>query len=245
MDGFGDSKEYALYFLNSDEEPLFFVHRLSQVLKCTFAYLDDTKVDFDGSQVSFPRFYAPWGDENRSYVLLMANKRLVPVPLELQQVDPLMGLSLFDEAVLGPLYLFGGKKGRPKRKGSSKPIPPVHVLTMDNFDYLMVVVAEKDKAISKEVLDRMDDSGVCVFYANDLFFSKQDNKKMKHQDFMVNMLVNAELHAYEYRERHLKKFLCDRIEVPTQNYNKVRRFGNLPISLRELQTNKYYRREDI
>ena len=134
-DCFGQSRQYSLFLLKSQREPMRFASVLSKLFSREFSFITDYAPDLSKPEIQFPTYFAVLDASKDINMVVMANRTAVPQQEETQPKNPLLGLSMFEENVI--YFFFNDKKDKLFRC-------PYH-----NYDYLVILYSDKDNSIDE------------------------------------------------------------------------------------------------
>lgn len=239
LEGFGNSKEYELLFVKSDEEPIFFAHRLGGALHRNFNFLKNVVVDFENTQVAFPLFFSNVGGPENAFVLILTNRCLVSVPEHLRKPDPLLTLSfLDDDDEKRLLYLFN--------KVRTSDLKPIMRCDMADYDYLVIAYGEKQTQVSISLIQQIQKefNPLRCESATHLLFKEEQKRETNIQKFLKMQLTQVELSISEFKKQLIRRRMQDNVLVPEVNY-KFRRFGERPTNFNDIYSNELFHRVDV
>lgn len=239
LESFGNSKDYELLFMKSDEEPIFFAHHLEKVLHSNFHFLEEVMTDFEDDKVAFPLFFTKIKGNENAHVFILANRQLVSLPSSLRKDEPMLTLSfLDDDDVKDVLYLLG--------KNKKNKLPPLHKCDYEEFDYLVVIHSEKGMGASIKLLEKLQssvfDKRRCAV-ATELMIRENTTRNTNVQQFLKNLFSNVEIDVQNYQNKVIQNFMNNVVQISPENY-KTRRFAIRPTSPVDMVNNKLYHRKD-
>lgn len=162
-DCFGHSRQYTLFLLKSQHEPLRFASVLSKLFGREFSFITDYAPDRSQPQIQFPTYFAVLDAPKDINMVVMANRTTIPQPEDAQPKNPLLGLSMFEEDIV--YFFFNDKKDKLFKC-------PYH-----NYDFLVILYSDKDNSIDEIA---------------DMLASDQRFETMNVSDFLQKDLVKNE-----------------------------------------------------
>ena len=134
-DCFGQSRQYTLFMLKSQQEPMRFASTLSKLFGREFSFITDYAPDRSQPQIQFPTYFAVLDAPKDINMVVMANRTTLPQPEDVQPKNPLLGLSMFEENIV---YFFFNDRKEMLFKC------PYH-----NYDYIVILYSDKDSSITE------------------------------------------------------------------------------------------------
>lgn len=134
-DCFGQSRQYTLFMLKSQQEPMRFASTLSKLFGREFSFITDYAPDRSQPQIQFPTYFAVLDAPKDINMVVMANRTTLPQPEDVQPKNPLLGLSMFEENIV--YFFFNDKKDR------------LFTCPYHNYDFLVILYSDKDTSIDE------------------------------------------------------------------------------------------------
>ena len=134
-DCFGQSRQYTLFLLKSQREPMRFASVLSKLFGRKFSFITDHAPDRSQPEIQFPTYFAVLDPSKDINMVVMANHTTLPQPEDAQPKNPLLGLSMFEENTI--YFFFNDKKDR------------LFTCPYHNYDYLVILYSDKDSSITE------------------------------------------------------------------------------------------------
>ena len=134
-DCFGHSRQYTLFLLKSQREPMRFALLMSKLFGRTFSFITDYAPDRAQTHIQFPTYFAVLDASKDINMVVMANRTTVPQTEEGQPKNPLLGLSMFDESPV--FFFFNDKKDK------------LFACPHHNYDFLVILYSDKDTSIDE------------------------------------------------------------------------------------------------
>jgi len=132
-DCFGRTRQYTLFLLKSQREPMRFASVLSKLFGREFSFITDYAPDRTQPHIQFPTYFAVLDVPKNINMVVMANRTTVPQQEDAQPANPLIGFSLFDDG----FFFFNDKKDKLFRC-------PYH-----NYDFFVILYSDKDNSIDE------------------------------------------------------------------------------------------------
>lgn len=230
LEGFGQSKNYDIFFIKSSEEPIHLAHSLSMLLGKPFAFLADIAPLMSEPDRSFPLFFSMLNLSNGANLVLMPNRITIPA-LDLgKSFDPLLSGFLFDD----DFYLFN-KQG-------------ITTFQSDcvDYDYILLLYCDKSFEAAEEVETVLNTvpSFKMLKASNLLLLNSKKAVDKNRVDFLQRLFVDVEILIGEFQENMLIRKMNGVTEIPSSNY-VVRRFEQGKTSLMPILSSSLMRRVDI
>lgn len=130
-DCFGQSRQYTLFLMKSQHEPLRFASVLSKLFRKDFSFIMDYAPDRLQPHIHFPAFFAVLDASKDINMLVMANRTTIPSRQNVQPANPLLGLSLFEDN----FFFFNFRKDK------------LFQCPYRNYDFLVILYSDKDDSI--------------------------------------------------------------------------------------------------
>lgn len=134
-DCFGHSRQYTLFLLKSQQEPMRFASTLSKLFGKKFSFITDYAPDRSQQEIQFPTYFAVLDSSKEINMVVMANHTTLPQPEDAQPKNPLLGLSMFEENTI--YFFFNDKKDR------------LFTCPHHNYDFFVILYSDKDTSIDE------------------------------------------------------------------------------------------------
>lgn len=230
LEGFGQSKNYDIFFIKSSEQPIRMARTLSVAFNNSFAFLDDIAPLMDEPGRLFPLFFSMLNVSNGANLVLMPNRITISASDLGENSDFLLGGFLFDD----DYYLFN-KHG-------------VAAFSCDvvDYDYILLLYCDKsfDAAQDVETVLKANASLNMVKASNLLLQSNLNAVDKKRIDFLQRLFVDIEILIGEFQADKLVHKMNGVTEIPADNYT-VHRFELGKTSLLPILSSPLMRRDDI
>lgn len=134
-DCFGHSRQYTLFLLKSQREPMRLALLLSKLFGREFSFITDYAPDRTQPHIQFPTYFAVLDSSKDINMVVMANHTSLPQPEDTQPKNPLLGLSMFEENIV--YFFFNDKKDR------------LFTCPHHNYDFFVILYSDKDTSIDE------------------------------------------------------------------------------------------------
>ncbi len=230
LEGFGQSKNYDVFFVKSSEQPIRMALSLSKMFHKPFAFLDDLTPLLDEPNRVFPSFFSMLNVGNGANLVLMPNRITINAQDLGRNSNPLLGGFLFDEEC----YLFN-KQGNSTFK-----------CACTDYDYLILLYCDKNFEIAEytETILKTKSSFQTVRESDLLNLKSKAAADKKRLDFVQRLFVDLEIRIGEFQENILARRMNNVTEISEHNYT-VHRFEMGKTSLLPILSSPLVRREDI
>lgn len=230
LEGFGQSKNYDIFFIKSSEQPIRLAHTLSALFHNSFAFLDDVAPLMDEPNRTFPLFFSMLNVSNGANLVVMPNRITIPAQDLGKSSNPLLGGFLFDD----DFYLFNKQGNTTFYCGCA------------DYDYVVLLYCDKNFEAAEEVESvlKAKSSFRMVKASNLLQLNSTKTIDKKRVDFLQRLFVDVEILVGEFLENMLTRKMNGVTEIPSDNYT-VRRFEMSKTSLLPILSSPLMRRENI
>lgn len=230
LEGFGQSKNYDIFFIKSTEQPIRLAHTLSALFNKPFAFLDDVAPLMDNPNRTFPLFFSMLSVSNGANLVVLPNRITIPAQDLGKGSDPLLGGFLFDD----DYYLFN-KQGNTTFKCDCV-----------DYDYVMMLYCDKNFEAAEEVESVLKEKSSfrMVKASNLLQLNSTKAIDKKRVDFLQRLFVDIEILVGDFLENMLSRKMNGVTEIPSDNYT-VHRFEMGKTSLLPILSSPLMRRENI